>query len=245
MSRSKSCERVALHREVSSILKNDLKQSNEYRFNKTNEIEVQSFENQLRNWSIEFKITHRAIGALLKILVSTGMWKHTSDSRTLLKTPHSTVISEKAGGKFWYLGIQKNIEWIFSNVNKSICIQLIFNIDGLPLFQSSKSQFWPILARIHGKLKFRNTISFQYFLLNKVSLLLGMDDIAPFIVSIWCGDSKPKNINEFLEPFVKELKTIMEKGVYVNNNLINIFVRCFVCDTPARSLIKGKVNIIL
>lgn len=64
-------------------------------------------------------------------------------------------------------------------------------------------------------------------------------NIAPMIISIWLGDSKPSNLNEYLREFVTELNKIVRNGVDVNGHLIRILIRAFICDSPARSFIKG------
>lgn len=49
-----------------------------------------------------------------------------------------------------YNGIEKNIRMIFANLKSNLNLGLFINIDGLPLFESSNYQFWPILARFSG-----------------------------------------------------------------------------------------------
>lgn len=63
--------------------------------------------------------------------------------------------------------------------------------------------------------------------------------IAPLIISIWLGDSKPSNLNEYLREFVTELNKIVQNGVTINGHVIKILIRAFICDSPARSFIKG------
>lgn len=104
----------------------------------------------LREWAIEYGVTRRALSALLKILISAGLWYLPSDSRTLLKTPRTVSVIDIGGGKYWYDGIKKNIERLFVGIKENITIKLSFNVDGLPLFKSSKITFWPILAHIFG-----------------------------------------------------------------------------------------------
>lgn len=72
-----------------------------------------------------------------------------------------------------------------------------------------------------------------------------MDQVKPFIVSIWCGDSKPNNLNEYLCQFVNELNEIIADGIIINGFLIKVGVRCFIADSPARSFIKGSCNFFL
>lgn len=66
-----------------------------------------------------------------------------------------------------------------------------------------------------------------------------MPDIKPMVICIWSGVGKPNNLNEFLQPFVNELNAIIGCGIVVNNNRIEVVVRCFLCDSPARSFLKG------
>lgn len=69
-----------------------------------------------------------------------------------------------------------------------------------------------------------------------------MPKIEPLVVSIWCGDSKPNNISAFLEPFINELETIIRLGLSIGNHRITVIVRAFICDSPARSLLKGNTK---
>lgn len=63
------------------------------------------------------------------------------------------------------------------------------------------------------------------------------------IICVWCGDGKPTDLNDFLLPFVSELNNLLQNGVQINEFQLNILVRCFICDTPARSFIKGKLQL--
>lgn len=58
-------------------------------------------------------------------------------------------------------------------------------------------------------------------------------------MSIWYGTGKPDPVNDFLRPFVNELKHLIANGISINGKKILIKIRCFICDTPARSLLKG------
>lgn len=66
--------------------------------------------------------------------------------------------------------------------------------------------------------------------------------VEPFFAGIWCGKSKPL-LKEYLEPFVLEMKNLIANGVTVNSHKINVKFGIFICDTPARVLIKGIVSI--
>lgn len=62
--------------------------------------------------------------------------------------------------------------------------------------------------------------------------------VRPFVVGIWCGEGKP-NVNEFLRNFVDELKLLLASGISIRNFVIQIKILGFICDTPARSFVKG------
>lgn len=64
--------------------------------------------------------------------------------------------------------------------------------------------------------------------------------VKPFIISVWYGEGKPTPVNDFLRAFVHELNDLIVNGIVINGYNIGIRVRCFICDTPARSLLKGK-----
>lgn len=63
------------------------------------------------------------------------------------------------------------------------------------------------------------------------------------MISIWYGCGKPVPVNDFLLPFVNELNDLLRNGIVINGHQITIKIRCFICDTPARSLLKGKYNL--
>lgn len=83
--------------------------------------------------------------------IFSGLSDLPNDYRALLDTPRYVDIIPLGGGHFWYNGIEKNLKNVFSNLNKNMSIALMFNVDGLPLFNSSQKSFWPILAAVNSK----------------------------------------------------------------------------------------------
>lgn len=104
----------------------------------------------LRSWAIEYHVKQRAVTKLLKILIAAGFHSLPNDSRALLSTPRSVEIENRAGGRFWYNGLQNCLTKIFAKLAANLSIQINVNVDGLPLFKSSPIGFWPILADIEG-----------------------------------------------------------------------------------------------
>lgn len=98
---------------------------------------------------------------------------------------------------------------------EQVTIQI--NINGLPLFKSSGTQFWPILGRFTMPLETK-----------------------PFIVGLYCGDQKPGNVSEFQCDLVSEMKLINEQGLLMErfNWKLKVKIFCFICDAPARVYVK-------
>jgi hypothetical protein len=154
--------------------------------------EREGFISELRHWAIKYKICLNAINDLFWILR-----KHISyllflpnDARSFLRTPRKSNIINLAGGIYWHYGLRNIVEKIIIQYEKlalpSNNINLILNVDGLPLSRSSKVSFWPILvSEVH---------------LKKV-----------YMVGCYYGNDKPNNANDFLKEFIYELISIKDK----------------------------------
>lgn len=113
-----------------------------------------NFEELLKSWSIKHRITKMALNDLLAILIFAGFTFLPKDCRTLMKTPTHIDIKKLTKGSLWYNGVERYLLNLFQTVKHVPSkITLDFNFDGVPLFNSSKKCFWPILASIRGKLK--------------------------------------------------------------------------------------------
>lgn len=104
---------------------------------------------QLSSWSTEYNATHSSINALLKIL-KPHIPLLLSDARTLMRTPRQVEVTKCAGGEYLHCGLVKHLQSILESFSFAggQGIEVQFNIDGLPLFKSSKKELWPILCRI-------------------------------------------------------------------------------------------------
>lgn len=177
---------------------------------------------KIKRWAINFNIAQTALKELLSIynysLKNKKLRKLPTDPRTLLSTPQKIEsIVSLDGGSYWHPGVTHCLKSYFKTLDRSMSISLNINIDGIPLYRSSKIQFWPILVAVHE-----------------------IDDFDPMVVGLYCGDSKPASIQNYLKPLVEELQLLLKHGVIINNNTVSIKIRCFICDAPARSMIKGK-----
>lgn len=171
----------------------------------------------LKNWLISNQITHKATDELLHILSTFFNVKHLpKDARTFLRTPteKGKQIKKMGCGEYWHNGLKNSLSLALTeNVTE---IKLSFNMDGLPLFKSAKDEFWPILCKIDN-----------------------FPQIKPMVIGIYFGVGKPP-CNDFLLEFVDELNDCVQNGVLINDRCIKVTISCFICDTPARSFIRGK-----
>lgn len=133
-----------------------------------------NIRSMLSSWAVEYNISHAALRKLLLILQPCCS-SLPSDPRTLLEMPRNYDIRKLGGGHYHHFGIAKNILLRFESCKDRLPeIKLQINNDGIPLFKSSKQQFWPILGRI---LNFRCS--------------------TPFVIGLFCGDEKPSNVSEY------------------------------------------------
>lgn len=142
-----------------------------------------------------------------------------SDACTLLKTPKSCEVKKLVGGgEYCHLGLVKGLEELFKNRHapESSCVELQFNVDGVPLFKSSNACLWPILCMVKQP-----------------------NCGEPFVVGIYQGNEKPANASEFLSEFVVETVDLVRDGLIIADKLCTVKLHSFVCDAPARAFMKG------
>lgn len=170
-------------------------------------------------WAFENSITHMALKGIIQI-INHRLEKSVlpKDPRTLLKTPRDVKISIIGNNQYyWHNGLQFCLENLFSKLSKPLTVSLNINMDGLPIYKSSKDELWPILFNIAE-----------------------MQSVRPMVIGIYHGKSKASNLESYLLPMVDELKLAMEKGIFINGHKITVKLRCFICDSPARAFIKGN-----
>uniref|UniRef100_A0A182HQF4 Uncharacterized protein n=1 Tax=Anopheles arabiensis TaxID=7173 RepID=A0A182HQF4_ANOAR len=58
-------------------------------------------------------------------------------------------------------------------------------------------------------------------------------------VAIFCGESKPLSLDEYLAKFVKEMNRLQANGLRIGNRVYWVKLREIIADSPARAYIKG------
>jgi hypothetical protein len=193
------------------------------------DVENVDLKHLLSKWAAKYNITHSALRELLKILYPFHECLP-KDPRTLMETKNNIEISEIEGGHYYHFRVEHGIKDQLTKfsvnqvTNRNETLEMQVNIDGVPLFKSSNTQFWPILGRIVHPFTQE-----------------------PYFIGIFVGNHKPSNIQSFLQDFVNEMKMLEQRSVFATILVgdikfeFQIAISCVICDTPARAFVKqGK-----
>ncbi|XP_041785788.1 uncharacterized protein LOC121601053 isoform X2 [Anopheles merus] len=180
-----------------------------------------SYEDGLRLWALKTGHTHSALNLLLGHLRQHDPGrKLPRDARTFLNTPVArstqSAITPISGGEIWYQGIETCLRSYFRYTQPAVDrFEVDFFVDGLPLYKSSRTQFWPILMGIHN-----------------------LPNAPVMTVAIFCGVSKPLYAEEYLGQFVDEMNELQRVGIWIGKRHYTVHLRSIIADSPARAFIK-------
>lgn len=136
------------------------------------------------------------------------------DHRTLLGTNQNPITLRKVEpGVYWHFGFRKLIDKLLENgIMVPSKLIILANVDGMPVANSSKANFWPILVSIYN------------FQVTKV-----------FVIGIYFNEhSKPSDPRTFLSDYVEEVKilrTVGYKGIFIVKIIYPL-------DAPALAFVK-------
>ncbi|EZA47524.1 hypothetical protein X777_16276 [Ooceraea biroi] len=158
---------------------------------------------------------------LLQILREEGHSTLPKTAQTLLGTTHHRILQQMQSvngtGEYIYIGIEHGLKRIIDPdifIEKEIII--FVHIDGVQIYNNSQIQVWPILIKIVHD--------------NWVC--------EPFVVALYCGDSKPLNASDYLINFVTEASKLINSGVTISGKTYAFTISGIIADSPARSFIK-------
>ncbi|XP_065643048.1 uncharacterized protein LOC105845058 isoform X3 [Hydra vulgaris] len=171
---------------------------------------------ELAEWVVVNQTSHSATNQLLFILRKNGHTELPKDVRTLLKTPSNIPLKNKCGGDYIYYGLETNILKHLSKFPNLAKIELVVNVDGIPLFKSTSVALWPKLC--------------------------SFSSIQPFAVAIFCGKSKPSSEESFMFDFVTELTNLLQNGIKTQYKHYLVSLKSFCCDAPARQFLKSIIS---
>lgn len=180
---------------------------------------------ELREWAVKTKIPKTHLDSLLKIFKKKLLPTLPSSYKTFLSTADAKYEIEKMTdshgleAEFVYLGIEEGIKACFNpELHSDGDTDIDFNIDGVKIKKSSSKTMWPGLGRIFYK---KNPFVYK-----------------PFAIMIFYGNEKPKDVELYLRKFIKELNHLLKNGFEVESKKFSLKIRIFICDTPARALLK-------
>lgn len=191
--------------------------SNNFHFDTFSQLPVPSLQNLLAGWALKNNITHTAINELLVILNPLRN-ELPKDARTLVHTPRKICTKIVEPGHYYHFGLEKCIvnllqQCDFSKLDCTEFIELLINVDGLPISENPPRETYPILC------------------------CLVINPKIVDMVGIYYGFTKPNDSNKFLEDFVIETVGLTERGFKFKDKLYFIRIKGFVCDVPARAFI--------
>ncbi|XP_070385108.1 uncharacterized protein [Dermacentor albipictus] len=176
-------------------------------------------KDRLKSWAVKFNVSHRCLTALLKDLRNSSPAVLTELPRSavsLLGTPRriETIVSI-GNGQYFHFGLVAGLQ----HALRETCtipqlLELIVNIDGLPLTKSTKAQFWLTLCQLKN-----------------------VESSEPFPIGVYFGHSNPANSNEFLKEFVSKLSEAQKGGVFFRGRVVEVQILAVVCDAPARAFV--------
>ena len=143
--------------------------------------------------------------------------------KTLLKVSKTSMekeLSVVSSHSYFYFGLRQQILFYLDKfpkqeVMKLNQLQLVWNTDGFPLFNSRRVSSWPITIYI-SNLKPR----------------------VVFDIALTAGDGKPSNL-DYLNEFVEELVDVLDTGIDFNGVQLPVIHKACVVDAPARAFIKN------
>ena len=177
---------------------------------------------KLAVWALMFHISHDALGGLLNVLRNlVPDVELPKDPRTVLRTVTTKTtaprITDVSDGQYYHFGLTECLQCALegSTLQPVPQIDLLINIDGLPIFKSSNAQVWPIQGYASAP-----------------------HCLGPFVIGVFHGFRKPQNL-DFLEPFVNEFVELQSNGLTWKDQVVPVNLSAFVCDAVARGQLKN------
>ena len=172
-----------------------------------------------------YSVSRRFVNSLLTILRKYGV--DVPGSFYLLKKAfcskrYSTYLNlPMERGEFRYYGIRRNLDFLIreSHMSRDV-FSIQINVDGLPLFKSSRLSVWPILMKL-------DSTSCSYKL--------------PLPVALYVGSGKPQ-LDVYVDQLVEELQSLHEHPIELDGRIFSISEVVFIADAPARSFLQEIVG---
>ena len=155
-----------------------------------------SLSEKIKEWYLETKPTRRCLHELLKILKGEGLDVPLS-AQKLVGKADPVLVKSVQSGIYVHFGIQNQLNKISHILQEYDHIEMDINIDGIPLFKSSRAQLWLILLKIVNV----------------------KEKIEAFPAGIYLGKKKPNCVKKFFEEFVDEF-IYLKDNYFINENKV-------------------------
>ena len=138
------------------------------------------------------------------------------DPRTIMKTPTAKLEDQS----FYHFGLKEELQQRMRHGVDEHVLEILIqvHVDGVPIFNSSRSQFWPILCRI-----------------------INVHNKKPFCVSCYYGTTKSEDYSIYMTPFIDEYNQLALGGLQFESKSYTVKLESFIMDRPARSSLKDIV----
>ena len=115
------------------------------------------------------------------------------DPRTIMKTPTAKLEDQS----FYHFGLKEELQQRMRHGVDEHVLEILIqvHVDGVPIFNSSRSQFWPILCRI-----------------------INVHNKKPFCVSCYYGTTKSEDYSIHMTPFIDEYNQLALGGLQFESN---------------------------
>ena len=178
-----------------------------------------NFSADLAKLLLQHGVSQNFSDDLLKLLKECGHPYLPKTARSLLRTPRETKTQEKSGMDYKYLGL---VPALTSALQGQIAedaeiteLKLSLNIDGLPIFKSTKESLWPILCAV-----------------------MNIQPLVVFPIALAYGRSKPADLS-FLDDTITDLHDVIQNGLSVDGKSFKVSLQCVICDAPAKAMVKN------
>ena len=126
----------------------------------------------------------------------------TERSKIVRKTPRAIKVVRFSSSSYFHFGVKEPLCNLLRSVNSQVrTVQLLVNVDGFPLSDSSNSECWPILAVVRNVRELAQR---------------------PFIIGLYHGKVKPRDSNEFLLRFIDAMQKLMDSELAFDSSEINV-----------------------
>ncbi|EAT36120.1 AAEL011785-PA [Aedes aegypti] len=113
---------------------------------------------ELQQWAVSFNIKQNALKELFNIFDKRLPNVFPKDPRTFLKNDRVVQIRTMGDGQYWHNSFRECLEQAYPAIHHLHAISIKINIDGLPVYKSSKDEFWPVLFNIEEALELQPMI---------------------------------------------------------------------------------------